>query len=205
MITDSCSDSAVFGTILVSSGEPYCLMCELVRSNSYTASVGTRHCISVKLFDAYRNPAHYNDLGTVRQLSQATVDDHILTAHTGPDAVRLGLVSTKRSTQFVVFSFTPHKPARAAMLNVIINRTSLVACPIAFAIDPVKEGLESRLNRLRKYLRAEHCMGYTPTLTIKRDMLLESAVQVIQRHHFSRILRIRFGDEPGIDMGGIVR
>ena len=205
VITDTCSKSTDLGTIHVSNGDPWGANCELVESNSYRAFVGAIHCVAVKLFDEYKNPAHIKDMSPVHRLAKATVGDQIALPYTGPDALLRGYVSTNFSTRFVIFVFVASQPARVAMLNVVINHTPLAACPIPFVIDEVRDELQTRLARLRKYLWSQHCVGYTPTLTVRRDMLLESAVQVLHGSLFSRILRIRFDDEPGIDMGGIVR
>lgn len=205
VITDTCSKTAELGMIHVSSGDPWGANCELVGSNSYRATVGAVHSITVKLFDQYMNPAHIKDRYSVEQLAKATIGDHTASPYTGPDALLEGYVLTNSSTRFVVFAFVPSKPSRTAMLNVVINHTPLMACPVPFVIDDVQDELETRLARLRKYLWTLHCVGYTPTLTVRRDMLLESAVQVLEGSLFSRILRIRFDNEPGIDMGGIVR
>jgi hypothetical protein len=134
------------------------------------------------------------------------VGDHALNVYTGPDALVYRFKSQHYSTHFVILWFVPRKPYQAVPLSVVINHTPLAGRPFFFTIEPEVVGeFKDRLFELRKYLRARHCIGYTPTLTLRRDMLLESAVQAVQGHHFSRTLRIRFGDEPGIDMGGIVR
>lgn len=201
--TDSRLMSSTVGKVLVCSGPPYGANCRLAESNTYTAALGERHSLSVELFDMYANPTHYNDGFMVIRITEASVGNQVLNAFTGPDAVKYGYASSP-STRQIVFSFTPHTPGQA-MLRISINNTPLPTSPVPFMVRVSIQTLESKLRMLRSYLRGVHCRGYTPTLTVDRERLLESAVEVLQQDYFSKIVRVRFGDEIGIDMGGITR
>ena len=58
---------------------------------------------------------------------------------------------------------------------------------------------------LQAYLLRNHQSGTTPTLTIRREAVLESAVEVLREEHFSMLIRVRFRDERGVDAGGVSR
>lgn len=202
LVTDYRAKVSLLGTVQVLSNLPCGTNCKLSTTNTYTAFVGTHHCISVELFDEYENHAYLTNGCTVKM--EASVGGQTLRAYAAPDAAKRGLVESPGSAQCVVFAFTPREPQQAA-LQVSINHTPLPECPVPFTVSISKGDLKAKFVWLRKYLKGKYCCGYTPTLTIKRDMLLESAVQALQEHHFSRIVRIRFGNEPGVDTGGIVK
>lgn len=61
---------------------------------------------------------------------------------------------------------------------------------------------KQRVAKLRKSLA---CHNYTPTLTMDRNHLLETAVNLLQPSMFRKTIRVRFGDEQGIDCGGVSR
>lgn len=205
VVTDSCLRSSVLGRVRVSCGPPHGAHCRLSDSNTYSAMLGTRHSLSVELFDAFRNPTHCSDSYMVIRMAmaEAHVGNQVLEAFTAPDAVRYGYFSC-RSTRFLVFSFVPHETGQS-WLDISINGTHLSACPVPFTVHVSAVMLKSKFQTLRSYLSARHCKGYTPTLTVHRERLLESTVEVLQEHHFSKIVRVRFGEEIGLDMGGISR
>lgn len=202
LVTDSHVRVSLLGTVHVQSNVPCGTKCKLSASNTYSAFVGTRHCISVELFDEFENRTHFTDECKVKM--EAVVGDQSLTTRTAASAAKRGLTATPKRPQHVVFSFTPCKPQRA-MLQVSINHTPLPECPVPFTVIVSKEDLRVKVTRLRNYLKGRHGFRYTPTLTVRREMLLESAVQALQERHFSSIMRIRFGKEPGVDTGGIVK
>lgn len=197
IVTDSHQESLVFGRIRISSGLPHSATCRLAESNSYHGTQGVCHTLSLELFDEYMNPAHCK----TGHFALASVGNQRLKTYTGMEAFRLGLFSTY-SSQFVVFVFTPEKIGQA-LLEISIHHTALSACPVPFTVRVSMETLGCKLKWLRGLLQARHGVEYTHTLTMDRGRLLESAVQMLQEHHFSRTLRVRFGDECGIDMGGI--
>ena len=203
MVTNSRLESFVLGKVKVTSGMPHGGCCKLSDFNSYEATLDTRHCISVELFDQFNNPTHYNDDFMVIRITEASIGDHVLNAYTGPHAFNLGY-TTSRSTRFIIFTFTPRKVGQS-LLQISINHTPLPDCPLPFNVRISMQTLKEKLHRLKDYLQGRHSIGYTHTLTIDRQRLLESAVEVLQEHHFSKIIRVRFGDEIGLDVGGISR
>ena len=232
VVTDSCQTSSVFGRVHVTSSTPCGASCKFADSNSYRATVGVRHCISVELFDEFGNPAHYdvsdgggrgatwwaggrtrtssgsgggNILEMIHKM-EATVGGQRLSAYTGPEALCYKFVASGiGTTRVIVFVFTPQQ-AGQRMLNVSVNHTPLSACPVPFTVTA--QVSLARVNGLRRFLRGvATAAGCTPTLTVERgERLLESAVEVLQLEgRLSRMVRIRFGDEIGIDMGGVAR
>ena len=197
IVTDSHQESLVFGKIRISSGPPHGSICRLSESNSYHGTQGVCHTLSLELFDKYMNPTHCK----TRDYALAMVGSQRLKTYTGMEAFRLGFFSTN-SSRFLVFVFTPEKIGQAPLV-ILINGTTLPTCPVPFIVQVPTETLSCKLKRLRDLLRARYGVECTHTLTMERGNLLESAVQVLQEHHFSKTLRVRFGDENGIDMGGI--
>ncbi len=203
VVTDSCLKSAVFGRVKVYSGHPHGENCQLVNTNVYEATIGIQYSLSVELFDEFKNPTRYRDDYMIIRITDASVGREVLIGYTGPCAYKYGLTSSP-STRFIIFSFLPRETGLVS-LHIKINGTSISACPLPFNVNISMDSLKVKLKKLKGYLAARYRRGYTPTLTIDRSRLLESAVEILQDSYFSNIVRIRFGDEIGVDIGGISR
>lgn len=217
VLSDSISFSQramIFGKVRVYSGAPNGAKSRLCDSNTYCGTVGTRHYLFLELFDEFGNHSHFSDITTASQEIEARVGGHVLSACTVEEAIKsekqrgvsispppnYGIGGNQR--QFIALALTPYQVGMA-MLHVQINDTLLPSCPIPFSIRVSINYLVAKGKALRTFLRSQHGRGYTPTITVDRSRLLESAVEALQGQLFSKTVRVRFGDERGMDMGGI--
>ena len=197
MVTTSQNDLQLLGRLAVTPMTPHGANCRLSEGNSYVATSGVSHTLSLELFDRFRNPAHFHQ-GSCS--ITASIGGHALNIH--PVLTESG--ATPLSPNTVMFSFRPLIPGNNLELQISIN-DSPVPCHAHFCVGQSIETLRFKLASLRAYLRKHHSRGTTPTLTVQRNNLLESAVQVLQTQHFSMVIRVRFDDEIGMDLGGISR
>ena len=91
-------------------------------------------------------------------------------------------------------------------LEIFVSEELLPACPIRYTVLKMVETFLMRYQKLR-FMNGRYGNAQTPTFTVDRDNILESSMQVFARHenYFYMHLRVRFGEEPGIDAGGVVR
>ncbi len=200
-----------FGRVRVISGPPHGSSCKLASSNSYVGTIGFRHYFFMELFDEYGNHSHFSDITAANWEIEARAGSHVLSVCTVSDALREGpgvvtpptsIGTSVAAARFVALAFTPCQVG-VAMLHVRINHALLPACPVPFSIRISEVTLATKVRSLRAFLQGRHGRGYTSTLTMDRSRLLESAVQELQGELFSKTVRVRFGDERGLDMGGI--
>ena len=201
------------GKIRVLSSRPHASSCKLVDSKSFVGTVGKRHYIFMELFDQFGNWSWYRNSREANLAVKARVGHHPISMFSVNEILREGhsrvtpppTCGPGRRSRFIVLVFIPEKVG-VAMLHVRINDVPLPACPVTFTVRVSKTSLAAKVRALRAYLLGQHCRGYTPTLTMDRSRLLESAVSALnQEDYFSKVIRVRFGDERGIDMGGISR
>ena len=193
VVMESCLKSSVMGQIRVVSDLPYGSNCRLADTNVYEPTTGIQHSISVELFDRFTNPVHYQK--NHKKLIEASLGNQILVPYSEPGV---------RSSRFIIFRFTAYE-AGQVLLNIRINNCNVPMCPMILNVKLSMVGLMDKLKKLRLYLQSRYSLGYTPTLTIDRERVLESSMAALQPQHFRGIMRIRFGDEVGIDMGGVTR
>ena len=78
----------------------------------------------------------------------------------------------------------------------------LSGTPVRFTVEGL---IADKYAKLRKYLKRWWCQGSIPTMTVDRSNVLERAVNLLTDEVLSKIIRVRFKDEPGIDVGGVSR
>ena len=72
-------------------------------------------------------------------------------------------------------------------------------------LEPLPSPFEDRYKKLMSTLKSARCKRATHTMTIDRENILESAVSTIKAVDFEKVIRVRFGEELGIDEGGVSR
>lgn len=87
-------------------------------------------------------------------------------------------------------------------VTVRVNGQPLSDTPIQFTI---KEQIADKYAKLREYLKKWWCQGSTPTMTVDRANILEHAINLLTDQVLRKTIRVRFKDEPGIDIGGVSR
>lgn len=201
VVTDFYMMKYVMGRVKVFSGPPYGSNCKLSEFNTYEARVGEKHFFTVELFDKFMNRAFFRN--SIERLDvHATIGEQTLDVFSGIDAYQLHYTSY-RSSDYIVLLFIPDDVGRF-FLQISIRGNSLSSCPVPFYVHLPTFSLREKLERLKTCF-SKISMGYTRTLTVDRYNLLESTVRVLKNCHFFKIIRIRFGDEVGIDQGGVAR
>ena len=194
-VTDQYGKSLTIGTLEVVPGPPSVHHCRLDPNNSYKAVTTEKHTIFLHVYDRFFNPSTFAETNI-----QATIGSQTL--HVTPALQVRGSPSTRLNC--FALSFTPVSQGKQ-QLKVTVAGELLPSCPIEVNVIPLTESFDVKLKRLRTYLKGRHCSGYTPTITIDRDNILESAIHQLHESHFHHVVRVRFGDEPGIDTGGVAR
>ena len=93
----------------------------------------------------------------------------------------------------------------SSVIKISIFGDEISGSPVLLKIDNTKISFKERYNILRRILSQKYGSRYAPTLTIDRNNILESAINVLSSEYFKMIIRIRFSNEPGIDDGGVSR
>lgn len=78
----------------------------------------------------------------------------------------------------------------------------LPGVPVRFTLEGL---IANKYAKLREYLKKWWCQGSTPTMTVDRANILERAINLLTDQVLPKIIRVRFKDEPGIDVGGVSR
>ena len=190
VVTDQYERSEVMGTVKVQDGRPHAPNCRIDPTNTYQAMVSERYECYLYLYDRFFNscsPAYHSFV-------EATVGaDHLQTFFApGPLSNRVKLY------------FTPTSRGIKQLLIKVFAEV-VPGCPIDLNIIALTQSFKQKFKNLKTYLVNNHCVGYTPTLTINRENILESAVQTLYDDYFHCIIRVRFGAEPGMDTGGVSR
>ena len=149
-------------------------------------------CLFVSLYDEFRNPCkskmYYHDFQ--------------------------GRVKTADGEEMKMFCAQPYDDNKIVFnlylrdkfykyLDITVKNHSIFNSPILLTYSdraPFKKRYGELMRQCHKYQN-----GYTPTLTIKRNSVLESAIVKLHTSYFYKTIRIRFDDEPGIDEGGLCR
>ena len=201
-ITDQCGNTHRMGTTLeVVSGSIYAPLCRLDPRNSYQGVMTESFVCYLYAFDQFLNPCSVaGNLASVH----ATVGNQTMTAIPASQVTK-GRLPVVAGFTLIALKFTPHSKG-IQQLNVRIGSEAIPGCPVEVNVVPLTTSFPMRLKELRHYLRMRYCkFGYTPTITINREDILESAVRELQDQYFHRTIRVRFGDEVGIDTGGVSR
>ena len=85
---------------------------------------------------------------------------------------------------------------------VMVDSEPLSGTPIQFT---VMEQIVDKYAKLKEYLNKWWRQGSTPTMTMDRANILECAINLLTDQVLCKTIRVRFNDEPGIDLGGVSR
>ena len=201
-ITDQCGNTKPMGTLQVLSGAPHAPLCRLDPRNSYQGVTTQSFTCYLYTFDQFLNPHSASGTGGCGSV-HASVGNQGMTVVPASQVTR-GKRPIVGNFTLIALTFTPTSKG-VQRLNVRIGSEVIPACPVEVNIVSLTDCFPMKLKLLRGYLTSHHCVGYTPTITITRDDILESAVRELRDHYFHRIIRVRFGDEVGIDTGGVAR
>lgn len=182
--------SHIMGTVRVQSGRPHAAHCRLHPMNTYQGEVSQPYRCHLYLFDQYFNGC----LPESCLLVEATVGTQNLHSYFA-FAVAFNCVK---------LSFTPTSAGKKPLVIKVCGQP-IPGSPLVLNIVAHPVSFQQKFKKLKTYLVKNHCVGYTPTLTMSRENVLESAIQELHDHYFHHIIRVRFGDEPGMDTGGVSR
>lgn len=185
-------ETRALGEVAISSGPPYAPRCLLVL-NQRTATVNEPFACLVHAYDEFGNPC---SAGTSTVGVAATCNNQI--------AAVARATRKEGGSHVVLISFTPRARGTVS-LDVTVNGARVPSCPVLLDVAPHGKAFPENLEVLLAHLRANHAFGSTPTITIRRDNILGSAMEALNPYAFHQVVRVRFGDEPGIDAGGIAR
>lgn len=87
-------------------------------------------------------------------------------------------------------------------VRVTVDSEPLSGTPIQFT---VMEQIVDKYAKLKEYLNKWWRQGSTPTMTMDRANILECAINLLTDQVLCKTIRVRFNDEPGIDLGGVSR
>lgn len=194
VVTNVDHASFTMGQIRVIHASPHAKHCCLELDSVYhTEPEVSKTCtILIKMYDEFLNACNSARVSLAE--FQASVDQQ-----------QLYCVPYNKDQTKLKFSFTPYTPGPIKLM-VYVRGELLCECPLMLTVKVVTESFLNRFKALRRYLREYLCYYYTPTLTIDRNNLLESAMCMLNvENYFKRIIRVRFGNEPGIDTGGLSR
>ena len=194
VVTSIDHTSFVMGQTRVIHASPYAKHCYLELDSVYGAEpeVSKTYTILMKMYDEFFNACSSSRVSLAE--IQASIGQQ-----------QLHCIPHSKDRTKLNFSFTPYSPGQVKVV-VSVSCELLRECPLTLSVKAVTESFFKRFKALRQYLREYLCYYHTPTLTIDRNNLLESAISVLNvENYFKRIVRVRFGTEPGIDTGGLAR
>ena len=169
---------------------------------SREATVGVRYTCFLYLFDQFGNPCpatyqncgrYVNGVASGQKMGMSTLSEMSESVRMAPG------LDVKPNC--VVLSFTANSPGNKELL-ITVNDELVSSPPIVISVVRASQSFAAKIKQLRSQLSARYGSTYTPTITIDRASLLESAVNMLQEEHFRKVIRVRFGEEPGIDVGG---
>ena len=149
-------------------------------------------CLFVSLYDEFRNPCkskmYYHDFQGQVKTADGKETKTICAQPYDNNKIVFDLYLRDKSYKY---------------LDITVKNHSIFNSPILLTYSdqaPFKTRYGELMRQCHKYQN-----GYTPTLTIKRKSVLESAIVELHTSYFFKTIRIRFDDEPGIDDGGLCR
>lgn len=194
VVTSIDHTSFTMGRVRVIPATPYAKHCRLELDSVYQTEpeVSKKYTILLNLYDEFFNACNSQRV-SLKEIQVSIGQQHLQSFPHYRDRNKL------------CFSFIPISSG-AVKLLVSISGELVPECPLALTVRVVTESFLKRFSTLRRYLQMSVCCYYTPTLTIDRNNLLESAVNMLNvGDYFRRTIRVRFRDEPGIDTGGLSR
>ena len=186
VVTDTCKTSLCMATVRVAPSTAYPLHCRLDPSNSYRALAFREFTFYMYIYDAHFNPC--------------CLDSHShIVIYLGFRQYQAKYTrSSKRVGNHYAVRFSP-LPTSYKKMDIALNGTLIGDSPVDIHVKHAS--LQERLEQLWRSTRSVSV--YAPTITVDRANLLESALQ--NSKYFHAPLYIRFGDEPGVDLGGVAR
>ena len=154
-----------------------------------------RQSLFVFLKDRFGNPCDARNY--IRHMS-AILRDNVSGSQRSCDITQ-HRQEDKVGIHFTVYGYNP------TVIKILIFGDEISGSPVLLKIDNTERSFKERFNILRHILSQKYGGRYAPTLTIERNNILESAINVLSPDYFKMIIRVRFGNEPGIDDGGVSR
>ena len=192
--------SQVVGKVKVVNGPPFGPNCRLLSSNVYQVFTSQKYSCSVALYDQYMNeckaPVWYNKLA-------GSVGESRLNSSPSVPSFPTRMV-TYLDNNIACLTFTPRIHGNF-QLKVTVSGQPVPLSPLPFIVIKVNESLKTRFGKLKGFIVGQFGQRSTPTFTIDRSNIIESAFHVFNMHpgYFERHLKVRFGEEVGVDAGGI--
>ena len=159
-----------------------------VCSNWQREVLGCPWSCTVELYDKYGNPVEEARHAVVAQYSvDETLRHATITKIPGTNKCQVSVECPR---------------AGAYEVNIFVDSTLIPNMPLRFtAVITTSE----KFKQLKRLLIRNWCRGSTPTLTMVRSNLLESAINQLTDDVLRHQVRVRFDDEIGIDAGGVSR
>ena len=159
-----------------------------VCSNWQRVGFGCTWGCTVELYDKYGNPVEEAKHPVIAQCS---MDEMLrratITKIPGTNKCQVSVECSRAGTYEV---------------NIFVENTPIPNMPLRFIAEiPTSE----KFKQLKNSLMHNWCQGCTPTLTMVRSNLLESAIRQLTDDMLRYQVRVRFDDEIGIDAGGVSR
>ena len=186
----------------VTSGPAFPPYCPFYAPNASEACVSQMFICTLDLYDKYMNPC---DSPTAHSQVHASVGGIALRSISGAQAVKRRLrIMRAPNSNTVVLYFVPESNGQQELL-IHVNGVLHPSCPMTLNVAQLSESFSKKFSRLWSSLRRVYCVGYTPTLTINRSDILESSLRIFSANgsYLKKVIRIRFGEEMGIDAGGV--
>ena len=185
----------VMGSVVISSGPPEASKSEICNVAMGMLSVsleeGRNGRCKLILRDQFSNLCK-GEATTLRMVS-AEVSNIASTSSDGGYTCELNASQDQNFITIVLPSKIFH------FLHVCVGGRDVVGSPALLQYKS-NASFKQRVSKLRKSLA---CHGYTPTLTMDRSHLLETAINLLHPSLLQKTIRVRFGDEQGIDCGGV--
>lgn len=185
----------VMGSVVISAGPPEASkseICDIVMGMlSISPKEGRNGRCKLILRDQFSNLC--KGATTTLRLVSAEVSN---SASTPPNSGHMCELNVSQD-QHTITVVLPSEVFR--FLHVRVGGRDIVGSPVLLQYN-FSGRFKQRVSSLRQSLA---CHGYTPTLTMDRSHLLETAVNFLQPNMFQKTIRVRFGDEQGVDFGGV--
>ena len=189
-ITNHTGVSGTLGRVEVECGPAFQPNCLLGPGIPTTAILYKKFQILLHLFDEYCNPCSPD------RSVRARVDsgERVSITH-----------SSNAAKNCMAIAFVPSLLGKKEVF-VYVNNSLVNGRTIQVdVVRPILQNFEAKVQELKLYIKTHYREGYTPTITIDRGNILESAVNSLPENYFNFVVRVRFGDECGIDDGGLAR
>ena len=192
--------SQVVGTVKVVCGTPFGPNCRLLGSNVYQTPNSQKYSCSVALYDQFMNeckaPVWY------KKASGYVGENRLYPSPSVPSFPTR--MSTYLDNNIAMLVFTPRTHGNF-QLKVTVSGQPVPPTPLPFTVIKIDENFKTRFRKLKGFVGGRFGSTSTPTFTIDRSDILESALRVFTLHpeYFQQHLKVRFGEEIGVDAGGL--